>query len=215
VGTGRPVENRRARVLRALRRAPAPTGVAVLADRLAMHPNTVRFHLDALQREGLVARVRGPALGRGRPAVLYRAVVRRDTAVRRYELLADILTTALGEHPDGRAHAARAGRAWGRVHSGSSGDVHADPVERLAGYLDEAGFAPQRVSADVIEVRNCPFGEVADRGARIACAAHAGMIRGALEDWDAGMSLADLEPFARPGICRVRLAGTTSAGSTP
>ncbi|HWL02090.1 MAG TPA: helix-turn-helix domain-containing protein [Microbacteriaceae bacterium] len=206
----RPDEGRRTLVMGAMRSALGPVGVAALAERLAVHPNTVRFHLDALEREGLVVRAERRGSGRGRPTVLYRPVTRDDQSVRRYELLADVLITALDEDPAARERAARAGQERGRRHAQRSPAGAADPVERLLGYLDEAGFAPVRASADVVELHNCPFGELAERGGRVACAVHAGMMRGALAGWSADVSIEDLEPFVRPGVCRTRLAGATS-----
>jgi len=43
-----------------------PAGTAELADRLELHPNGVRRHLERLERAGLVARVRAHQ-ARGRP----------------------------------------------------------------------------------------------------------------------------------------------------
>ena len=47
---------RRAAVLEALRSSDDPLGVTELAEQLGIHPNTVRFHLDALVAQGLVDR---------------------------------------------------------------------------------------------------------------------------------------------------------------
>lgn len=205
-------------MLRALRAAPGPLGVAAIAERLAVHPNTVRFHLDALERDGAVVRTTHDPSGRGRPAVLYRSVPAGAHPSRRYELLADVLVAALGDDPAARSRAERAGDERGRQHARRTRDhgrgrSDADSVERLVDYLDEAGFAPDRTAADIVELHNCPFGEIAEREGRVACAVHAGMMRGALAGWGADVSVASLEPFARPGVCRTRLAGTTSGGS--
>ncbi|MEU1945055.1 helix-turn-helix domain-containing protein [Streptomyces sp. NPDC059474] len=51
------VSPRRQAVLDAVRGADAPLGVTDVAGRLAVHPNTVRFHLDALVAEGRVERL--------------------------------------------------------------------------------------------------------------------------------------------------------------
>lgn len=200
-------------MLRALRATTGPIGVAALAERLAIHPNTVRFHLDALEQEGLVARTTRPARGRGRPPVLYRSVGAGAHPARHYELLADVLVTAIADDPGARERAARAAHARGRRYAEAAADGPADPVERLVGYLGEAGFAPDRASADVVELHNCPFREVVDREDAIACDVHAGMMRGALAGWRAKVAVAELEPFVRPGVCRARLARTARGGS--
>ena len=93
-----------------------------------------------------------------------------------------------------------------------SSRTSADAPEYAAGVrigraLAEAGFAPARVAADVIELRNCPFRELVDGAEHPVCAMHAGMMAGALEEWDGGIRLDALEPVAAPGPCRARLIG--------
>ena len=51
---------RRREVLDAVRDATTPLGVTEVADRLAVHPNTVRLHLDALVTQGRVERTVEP-----------------------------------------------------------------------------------------------------------------------------------------------------------
>src|SRR5215831_4152549 len=87
---GAPLGRSRGRVLELLREAAAPLGVREVAERCGLHPNTARFHLDALVAAGLATRDRGPppnpGVGRpghpghpgrpgrpGRPATGYRA----------------------------------------------------------------------------------------------------------------------------------------------
>ena len=48
---------RREEVLEVLRSAVGPLGIAEIAERLGVHPNTVRFHLNALTRAGRVERL--------------------------------------------------------------------------------------------------------------------------------------------------------------
>src|SRR5262249_54414754 len=74
---GAPLGRSRARVLGLLREATAPLGVQEIAERSGLHPNTARFHLDALVAAGLATRDRGPRPGPagrlGRPTIGYRA----------------------------------------------------------------------------------------------------------------------------------------------
>ena len=51
-----PLGTSRARVLAGLRAAAGDLGAVELAERVALHPNSVRYHLDALHRAGLVER---------------------------------------------------------------------------------------------------------------------------------------------------------------
>ncbi|RAV16317.1 hypothetical protein DQP55_04520, partial [Mycolicibacterium sp. GF69] len=80
-----PLSGQRLRVLEYVR-ANAPVRTLDAAESLGLHRNTVREHLDALVSHGLVARSTEHAVGRGRPAALYRpsaadaGVVARDYA---------------------------------------------------------------------------------------------------------------------------------------
>jgi predicted ArsR family transcriptional regulator len=56
--------NRRVDVLRVLKAAGGPMSIVAIADELGVHPNTVRFYLDALVSDGQVERVQ---LDRNRP----------------------------------------------------------------------------------------------------------------------------------------------------
>ncbi|MFB7595329.1 helix-turn-helix transcriptional regulator [Streptomyces sp. NPDC056160] len=114
---------RRREVLDVLRSAPVPLGAAETAEQIGVHPNTVRFHLDALVAEGLAERRteapdgsgrRRP--GPGRPRTVYAARPGMDRGgARGYRLLARML---LGEPasrgPEARDAAVETGRAWGR-----------------------------------------------------------------------------------------------------
>jgi len=66
------MSERRQQVLDAIQRAAGPVGVSEIADRVGVHPNTVRFHLEALLRDGVVERVPDTPSGPGRPRAGYR-----------------------------------------------------------------------------------------------------------------------------------------------
>ncbi len=200
-------DGRRTLVLQTVRAAVAPLGVADLAERLGVHQNTIRFHLDALERQGRVRRTNEIASRPGRPRVLYESVREEEPQARNYELLADILLQTLGDGDRAEEVAARAGYAWGRRHAERSPGDPADALARLVGYLDDVGFVPRRIDAEELELHNCPFREIVSERGELPCTVHAGLMRGALEGWNAGEIAVTLEPFARPGVCRARLAG--------
>ncbi|MFF0837593.1 MULTISPECIES: helix-turn-helix transcriptional regulator [unclassified Streptomyces] len=109
---------RRREVLDVLRAAPAPLGVAAVAERMGVHPNTVRFHLDALMAEGLVESGAEAPSGPGRPRTAYRARPGMDRGgARGYPLLARMLLSrwASADPAEARAEAEETGRAWGRL----------------------------------------------------------------------------------------------------
>ena len=58
-----PPTGRRREVLRVLRDSMSPLSIAQIAERLDVHPNTVRFHLDALADAGRVERVQAVPAG--------------------------------------------------------------------------------------------------------------------------------------------------------
>jgi predicted ArsR family transcriptional regulator len=85
-GTAPELGESRTRVLAALRATGAPLAVGAVADRVGLHPNTARFHLDALVEAGLADRAAEERRRPGRPRALYSA--RTGDGPRSYRLLA-------------------------------------------------------------------------------------------------------------------------------
>ena len=111
-----PLGESRARVLDLLRAASGPVGVQEVADQAGLHPNTARFHLDALVDAGLATREPQQRTAPGRPSMAYR-VTDSDgpTGRRRYRLLAEMLASMIaGVMPQPGEAAAEVGREWGR-----------------------------------------------------------------------------------------------------
>jgi len=199
--------HRREAVLQAVRGSGAPIGVAEIAATLRVHPNTVRFHLDALERDGDIERTDSAAGRPGRPSVRFRAVAGRGGS-RRYELLAGILLAALGDDDPGRTRAHRAGAEWGRRRARQETPV--SPVAGLVGLLAETGFDPV-ANGPVVELHNCPFRELVAGPDDLVCAIHAGMMSGALATWGEAVRLESLDAVPAPGPCRARLVGSGAA----
>lgn len=89
--------------------------VVELAERLDVHANTVRFHLDSLVAAGQVEQLAPAPDGPGRPPLRYRARLRMDPdGPRSYRMLAELLVTHLESQPDPAVAASDAGRSWGR-----------------------------------------------------------------------------------------------------
>ena len=64
-----------------------------IASQAGLHPNTARFHLDALVHSGLVSRERQQRESLGRPSMAYSATGKYGPAGdRRYRLLAEMLS---------------------------------------------------------------------------------------------------------------------------
>jgi predicted ArsR family transcriptional regulator len=206
---GAPFGRSRGRVLELLREAAAPLGVQEVAERCGLHPNTARFHLDALVAAGLASRDRGPRQnpasghtghpGRpGRPAIGYRAADGEGsgapTGERRYRLLAEMLASMIaGLLPHPATTAEQAGREWGGYLTALLADMGFDPE------VAALGTRPRML------LRECPFREVASRHQAVVCSLHLGVIRGALSRMRAPLTVGRLEPFAGPGLCLVHL----------
>jgi len=68
-----PLSTSRAALLETLQGQPEPTTLVALIAATGLHANTLREHLDALVKHGLVRRHHAEPSGRGRPAWLYEA----------------------------------------------------------------------------------------------------------------------------------------------
>ena len=202
---------RRAEIVAALRAADGPLTVADLATRVHVHPNTVRFHLDALVGSGRVVRTPGHRSARaGRPSDRYEAAPGMDPAgPRRYDVLATVLADALAaQDDDAPARAQAAGHAWGAAAARQAAPAPDDTVAALATLLDGLGFAPEpgtdASGRTTIGLHSCPFLELA-RSSTVVCPVHLGIMRGALAEWGAGRTVERLQPFARPDLCVAHL----------
>ncbi|PPJ38385.1 transcriptional regulator [Nocardia nova] len=207
---------RRGEVLAVLRGSRDALSIIDIATHLRLHPNTVRFHLEALVENGQAERVELPRTGPGRPPQMFRArAVMNPAGPRNYRLLADILTAQLAGDPDPAARATEAGRAWGRrVAEGM--DATARTAEHAVGelirVLDEVGFDPESRAAAPIRLRHCPFLDLAERRPSVVCRIHLGLMQGVLEGRAAPIEVDRLEPFAAPDLCLVHLTADAADG---
>src|SRR5215831_14748662 len=109
-----PLGRSRTEVLELLRTADGPLGIRDVAQRTGLHPNTARFHLEALAEAGLAVRETEGRETPGRPRIGYRAVADGPAGRRRYRLLAEMLTSLIaGTMPEPGRAAEGAGREWG------------------------------------------------------------------------------------------------------
>ncbi len=220
--------SRRRIVLQCLRQSPEALGVAEVAALTRLHPNTARFHLDALSADALATRTIETRLTRGRPRVLYAA---RTEAMgqRSYGLLAEMLADMAAASGDVPKKAVATGHSWGRTivqrpsPRGATGADRAITNDRAA----EAGRAVhtlQQVFADIgfqpelstvgatttLMLRHCPFREVATRYPTVVCGVHLGMMQGVLAELGGAVVAESLDPLVTPRLCvaRVHTAST-------
>lgn len=209
---------RRREILEQLRAAGTPLSVAEVAERLGVHPNTVRFHLDALMADGEIEQSTEPPKGPGRPRTVYAPNPGMDRGgARGYQLLARMLLSSLAARgSEAGAAATEAGRAWGRFlveapppyrHPTAS-----DSAARLTALLDELDFAPEAEGGGEdgvpqrIRLRHCPFLELAEEYGQLVCPLHLGLMQGALAELGTPLTATGLEPFAEPDACLAHLA---------
>lgn len=219
----------RARVLAELRAADVPVMIGELAERMAVHPNTVRFHLRTLVDRGQAEYVAVDPQGQGRPPLRVRATTVMDPdGPREYRALAQALLGAFRASPDGAEQARRAGRQWGagligtslvgaslvasdRAAAPTAPAGAADDARILTELLGELGFEPKNSGGGEITLHRCPFLELAEEGDRIVCEVHLGIMQGAMGAVGAATEVASLEPFVRPDCCLVRLRSQDAA----
>lgn len=205
----------RVRLLEALQ-SDGPLEVGELAVRLGLHLNTVRAHLDVLLKARLVSAKTVPPMGPGRPRLAYATTcaITEDRQTGAYRLLAQILASSLGEGDDGPERAVAAGRRAGRelMHNArlTEGEIEGPRAGVLA-LLDRLGFAPRpaqeraRGKTEVIELRHCPFHDLAETRSSIVCSAHRGLLEGACQRLGGRDDSVRLIPFVKPGLCAVHI----------
>ncbi|MFJ8091310.1 helix-turn-helix transcriptional regulator [Streptomyces griseofuscus] len=164
---------RRRAVLDVLRAAPAPLGVTETAERLGVHPNTVRFHLDALVAEGLVERRAEASTGPGRPRTVYTVRPGMDRGgARGYLLLARMLLSrwTSADPAEAREQAMGTGREWGRFLVDPLPPFERPTaqrsVTRLLALLADLGFEPEPAAGAAPESASGPAPESAPGAVR-------------------------------------------------
>ncbi|MFG1677594.1 helix-turn-helix transcriptional regulator [Micromonospora sp. NPDC049282] len=210
-------------MLRLLRDAAGPMAVAEIAERLDIHVNTARFHLESLVSNGQVERTTADPGSPGRPPQLFQAVRGMDPmGTRHFRVLAEVLAEAIAADPDPSGRALEAGRSWGRHQASPVTDATepaeapepGESVERLMHMLDELGFAPERAPGSdrpQIDLRQCPFLELAVSRSDVVCPVHLGLMQGAMQSWGSPVTVERLDPFVQPDLC---VAHLTSIGAS-
>lgn len=207
----------RRRVLAALQDATAPLSAAEVARPLGLHPNSVRFHLDALVGSGMAHRAAAERTTVGRPSIVYAAsAAAPQVAPRSYRTLAQVLVRHLQEQEQPQAAAEAAGALWGRelASTASAATVHrpatrGEAERAVVTGLESAGFRSQAVRSGAgtrVDIRPCPFLELAEADGPVVCSVHSGLMAGLLAELDAPLALERLVPFATPETCVAQLA---------
>ncbi len=171
---------------------------SVVAEKIGVHPNVARHHLDKLAAGGYLEVQSGKITGgrAGRPSKRYVAVADAltDFPVRSDDLVLSLLGRALSRLPHDEAEqmAEEVGAEYGRaMAAGLTGDaLHAGhrslkaAIQAVADALTAHGFAAHaegRNNQLRIINNHCPFGEVAMEHP-VICAVDRGMVRGMLSE---------------------------------
>jgi predicted ArsR family transcriptional regulator len=198
---------RRAEVLAVLRGATAPLDAPTVAAQLGVHPNSARFHLEALVRLGLAERRAQDRSTPGRPAVVYAASATAPLGTEAsYRELASALADAVsqrGRTPQERAR--RAGEAKGRAMAAED-TAGQPPVEAVVRTLARLGFESRPANRGRrIDITPCPFLDLVEQHGEVVCAVHHGLMDGVLEQLGASLEVDRLTPFAGRDRCAATL----------
>lgn len=205
-------DNTRYAIYVELASSPVPLATAELAERLDLHPNTVRPHLERMRDVGLVEVEVDARGGVGRPQHRYSPAAGAPSFG--FEppvmpMLAGAMVQVARRLGGGGEDAAAAGRAQGRADA----DRYAaapSALEALVAELDRLGFDPAVSEGDdedtaIVAFGHCPFGELSSLDPDIVCGLHRGLVEGFVEQ----MGDAEIREFCNAADrhpCRVALA---------
>lgn len=198
-------------MLQALLSSPDASGVSELAREVSLHPNSVRFHLDALVSAGYASRENESRSSQGRPRVVYRATRTAPdvTSTHLRNLLTVLVDDVIARMPEPAAVAEEAGERWGResVPAGVTA-----PVDAFVQHANDLGFAASVVD-DQVRFARCPY-RVSDEdtAAHPICAVHLGMMRGFLAASGAEVTTGPLERSLGTCVASLRPLAPAKAG---
>jgi predicted ArsR family transcriptional regulator len=186
-----------------------PLTATELADRLGLHANTVRLHLERLREAGLVEVEpvhRGTV---GRPQHVYSLAPGAPGLgfdPPSYTLLAGLLASLAERVGAAADDAAAAGQAWG-AEAGRRTRARSC-VKALAGEMQRLGFDPaSEVAGNVTDMAflHCPFRELAEAYPELVCNLHRGICEGVV-DAVGGGSVEEFATLYDRDPCRVTVA---------
>lgn len=170
----------RAAVLRVLLNTSSGSCVTQVAAQLELHPNSARFHLDALVKSGFATKSPEPAGRQGRPRMIYQPTAAAPNVDHEHlrELVSVLVDHMLTRLPDPLNEIETAGFRWGYDSAESS---TGNAIDDLVDHANELGFV---ASADdtrtCIRFARCPYLVNEDPARHPICAVHLGMMKGFL-----------------------------------
>ncbi len=186
----------RARLFTLIAELRRPIGTAELAERLDLHPNGVRIHLERLEQAELLTRAR-ETRGRGRPRdawVIAPGAEPGGRAPTGYHDLGLWLARALRTQPADLQSIEQTGREIGRelAPNGTADEIGGEPTPATTGgeinvlmaSLAALGFQPELqhgTTGDCLCLNNCPYADAVHENQPVVCALHRGVTRGLLD----------------------------------
>ena len=208
----------RAKLFGLLADQATPSTTAELAERVGLHPNGVRTHLEVLRAAGLIARDRARS-SRGRPPDAWTLAPdaqpggRAPTA---YQDLGRWLARAL-TRPAGLRGIESTGRQIGRELPPAGADTGSEALERA---LTGLGFQPIVTLRDddgmQLRLRNCPYRAAVHANQPAVCALHKGVTRGLLDTLHPDAKLTRFVPHDPDAAgCELELTGLRRPPANP
>jgi len=175
----------RARLFALLGELRKPVATDELAERLRLHPNGVRAHLERLRAAGLVDR-RRTRQPRGRPRDMWTIAPGAQPGgdpPTGYRDLGSWLARLVSRGRVGRRAIESLGREIGRELAPARDSSPAEAKMHAA--LASLGFQPQRQleepGALTYQLCNCPYRDAARESRDVVCTLHRGMTQGLLD----------------------------------
>lgn len=196
-----------------------------LSRLLGLHVSTVRFHLDQLVSGGVLESAFVRTGGAGRPRKVYAVAATApddDTRNESLRVLSALLTGAFSAQT-GRDPLTpeQAGENWAREHVSPPQDP--TPAPTPGGWLSKVGqmmdvmrgwgYVPELTTeqgghAARVDLKDCPFRELAEQNPTVICGIHRGLIAGTMARLGEPDTAVDLTPFVEPGLCVAHLVKT-------
>jgi predicted ArsR family transcriptional regulator len=191
-----------------------PVGTVELAERLDLHPNGVRRHLERMQEAGLIERDRGRR-PRGRPRDAW--TIAPDArpggeAPSAYQDLGRWLARAMRSRRGGLRGIEDTGREIGREIAPAGAQADAEAFKTS---LSALGFKPTITSHErervTVCLGNCPYRDAVHENQPAICALHKGITRGLLDVLHPEAQLATFVPHDPDQAgCLIELRGLST-----
>jgi predicted ArsR family transcriptional regulator len=176
--------------------------LAELADVAGVHLNTVRSHVAALERAGVLRSEQQAAAGPGRPAVQYRLADGWGLSSTDFLELAGLLAAALVRTAPEAASLHATGADWGRYLVGRPG--RRDIAAEVPRALERLGFHAE-VDGETVRVSGCPCAVVSPDHPEIVCALAAGLVDGVLGASGSRLRVSEHDNHPARRRCTLRL----------